>query len=164
MVCEGTRSLLLSLRRKSTVLVVLFVVLIMLGGIKLVCSEWSWKIWYVQRWKSLMVAVGNLQYPFMLNLCCRQPSSSHADEQGWPFCTSCSLAALYWFPHHYNGRKVCWVCVSCFSLIKDREDVEGMQRHFSLYFSVDWISDCATEFRSRPTWYYPLTGSLEYPG
>lgn len=36
MVCEGTSLPLLSLRKKSIVLVVLFVVLIMLGGFELV--------------------------------------------------------------------------------------------------------------------------------
>lgn len=44
MVCEGTRLLLLSHRRKSTVFVVLFVVLIMLGGFKVVCSKQCWRI------------------------------------------------------------------------------------------------------------------------
>jgi len=39
MVCEGTRSLLLCLKRKCTVLVVLFVVLIVLAGFKLVGSK-----------------------------------------------------------------------------------------------------------------------------
>lgn len=62
MVCEGTSSLLPSQRKKSSVLVVSCVRLIVLGGFKLACSKQCWKIWYVQRRKAVVVTVGNLQY------------------------------------------------------------------------------------------------------
>lgn len=62
MVCEGTSSLLPSQRKKSSVLVVLFVGLIMLGGFKLACSKRCWKIQYVQRRKAVVVTVRNLQH------------------------------------------------------------------------------------------------------
>lgn len=50
-----------------------------------------------------------------------------------------------------------------FLLIKNRKDVEGVQRHFSLYFVGNWISDCSTVFRRNDT-VFSFFGSLEYPG
>lgn len=50
-----------------------------------------------------------------------------------------------------------------FLLIKKQEDVEGAQRHFSLYFVGNWISDCSTEFKGNDT-VFPSIELLEYPG
>lgn len=42
-------------------------------------------------------------------------------------------------PVQWKKTGMCWVCVLCFSLIENREDVEGMQRHFPLCF-CGWLN------------------------
>lgn len=169
MVYEGTRSLLLSLRRKSTVLVVLFVGLIMLGGSKLVCSKLCWKIQYVQRWKAAMVTVGNLQYSFMLNLYCGQcckPSSSMQMSKGsllyhllsvcslqippslqWMKTQVCCVCVFHWWkPERMwrvcKGTSLCslWATASVTALLNSGADQHGV--------SLDWVTGVSRWKRS----------------
>lgn len=113
-----------------------------------------------------MVAVSNLQHPFMLNLPCGQCCKPLVVmSKGSLLCHLLSICSFQIpSPLQWKKRGMCQVCILCFSLIENREDVEGMQRHFTFCFVGNWISDCTAEFTSRPTPSFFLTGSLENPG